>query len=70
MFLMNMNIGVSKTTYSIIGLCLFTLLIIFLLRYFVPLWVMNILTVLCVITLVYSLYKFTKLEKLARELFR
>lgn len=60
----------QKTTYSIIGLCLFTLLIILLLRYFVPLWVMNILTVLCVITLVYSLYKFTKLEKLARELFR
>ena len=31
----------QKTTYSIIGLCLFTLLIILLLRYFVPLWVMN-----------------------------
>ena len=60
----------QNTTYCIIGLCLFTLLVILLSRYFVPLWIMNILTVLCVVTLVYSLYKFAKLENLARKLFR
>ena len=58
------------TTFCTIGLCLATLMIILLLRYFMPLCVINLLTVLSIISLVYSLYKFARLENLSRKLFR
>ena len=51
------------------GLCLLVLLVILLLRYFIPLCVMNIFTILCILSLAYSLYKFAKIENLARTLF-
>lgn len=58
------------TTFCTIGLCLATLMIILLLRYFMPLLIINLLTVLSIISLVYSLYKFARLENLSRKLFR
>lgn len=60
----------QATTFCTIGLCLATLTIILLLRYFISLCVINLLTVLSVVSLVYSLYKFARLENLSRKLFR
>ncbi len=60
----------QTTTFCTIGLCLVTLIVILLLRYFVPLCIINLLTVFSIISLVYSLYKFAILEHLSRKLFR
>ena len=60
----------QATTFFTIGLCLATLTIILLLRYFMPLYIINLLTVLSIISLIYSLYKFARLENLSRKLFR
>lgn len=60
----------KKLTLSTIGLCLITLIVILLLRYFVPLYAMNFLTLLNIGLLVSCLYKFSKLESLSRKLFR
>lgn len=60
----------KKLTLLTIGLCLFTLVVILLLRYFVPLWEMNVLTLSNIALLASCLYKFSKLESLSRKLFR
>lgn len=60
----------KKLTLSTIGLCLITLIVILLLRYFVHLCTMNFLTLLNIGLLVSCLYKFSKLESLSRKLFR
>ncbi len=58
------------TTFCTIGLCLVTLVVILLLRCFSPLWIINLLTTLSILSLVYSLYKFARLENLSRKLIR
>lgn len=60
----------KNLTLVTIGLSLFTLIVILLLRYFVPLCAMNILTLLNIALLASCLYKFSKLESLSRKLFR
>ncbi len=57
-------------TMLTIGFSLFTLAIVLLCRYFTPLCVMNLLTLVNIALLVFVLYKFSKLESLARKLFR
>lgn len=60
----------KNLTLVTIGLSLFTLIVILLFRYFVPLCAMNILTLLNIALLASCLYKFSKLESLSRKLFR
>lgn len=60
----------KKLTFATIGLCMVTLVIILLLRYVTPLCIMNILTLLNIVLLASCLYKFSKLESLARSVFR
>lgn len=60
----------KKLTFVTIGLCLVTLVVILLLRYVTPLCIMNILTLLNIVLLASCLYKFSKLESLARSVFR
>lgn len=60
----------KKLTFATIGLCVFTLVVILLLRYFTSLCILNILTLLNIVMLASCLYKFSKLELLARKLFR
>lgn len=60
----------KRWTISTIIFCLFTLVIILLFRYFTPLCIMNILTLLNIALLAGCLYKFSKLESLSRKLFR
>lgn len=64
------ELNFKRWTIFTISFCLFTLVIILLLRYFTPLCVMNILTLLNIALLASCLYKFSKLESLSRKLFR
>lgn len=57
-------------TFVTIGLCMGTLVVILLLRYITPLCIMNFLTLLNIALLASCLYKFSKLESLARRVFR
>lgn len=60
----------KKLTFITIGLCMVTLVVILLLRYITPLCIMNFLTLLNIALLASCLYKFSKLESLARIVFR
>lgn len=60
----------KKLTFVTIGLCMVTLVVILLLRYIIPMCVMNFLTLLNIVLLASCLYKFSKLESLARRVFR
>lgn len=60
----------KKLTFVTIGLCMGTLVVILLLRYITPLCIMNFLTLLNIALLASCLYKFSKLESLARIVFR
>lgn len=64
------ELNFKRWTIFTISFCLFTLVIILLLRYFTPLCIMNILTLLNIALLASCLYKFSKLESLSRKLFR
>ena len=60
----------KRLTFVTIGLCMGTLVVILLLRYITQLCVMNLLTLLNIALLASCLYKFSKLESLARIVFR
>ena len=60
----------KRLTFVTIGLCMGTLVVILLLRYITPLCIMNFLTLLNIALLASCLYKFSKLESLARIVFR
>lgn len=60
----------KKLTFITIGLCMVTLVVILLLRYITPLCIMNFLTLLNIALLASYLFKFSKLESLARIVFR
>lgn len=60
----------KKLTFITIGLCMVTLVVILLLRYITPLCIMNFLTLLNIALLASCLFKFSKLESLARIVFR
>lgn len=59
----------KKLTFITIGLCMVTLVVILLLRYITPLCIMNFLTLLNIALLASCLFKFSKLESLARIVF-
>lgn len=57
-------------TLSNLGFYLFTLIAILFFRYLVPIWILDVFTMIGIILLGFSIYRFTKLESLARRLFR
>lgn len=60
----------KNLTISTISFCLLTLVLILLLRYFIPLCIMNFVTLVNICLFASCLYKFSKLESLAKNLFR
>ena len=57
---------------SLFTICtsLMTLLIILLMRFLIPMWIPTLLTVICMVSLAYTLYEMIKLDDLSRKLFR
>lgn len=66
----NLEKTFQKISFYTIVSCLVTLVFVLMLRSLIPFVVINVLAMLSIIALVFSLYEFVRLERLARKLFR